>query len=245
MVAIQTAVQFREAVLVVSAEMDVETFTNRCVSALTHIPYDNIHNAELYDGMLGQFAEAQSRFNKLPIHIEDKQKPTIAEIHSYARKAKSKYKQLGCIIIDYLQLSQMKHEKNRNREQEVAQAAHKAKMLARELNIPVILLSQLNRESENRPGRKPMLSDLRESGSIEQDADLVILLYRPAMAQLPTDKESGYPTDGLGIAIIAKHRNGQTGNVYFGHNSSMTCIGDYVPPIEWMQRNSKQIAKKE
>ena len=90
-----------------------------------------------------------------------------------------------------------------------------------------------------------MLSNLRESGAIEQDADLVMLLFRPAMAQLPTDKESSYPSDGLGIVIVAKHRNGQTGNVYFGHNPSMTCIGDYVPPIEWMQRNSKHIAKKE
>ena len=90
-----------------------------------------------------------------------------------------------------------------------------------------------------------MLSDLRESGAIEQDADLVMLLFRPAMAQLPTNKESGYSSDGLGILIVAKHLNGQTGNVYFGHNPSMTCIGDYVPPIEWMQRNSKLITKKE
>jgi len=92
---------------------------------------------------------------------------------------------------------------------------------------------------------KPMLSDLRESGAIEQDADLVMLLFRPAMAQLPTDKESGYPSDGLGIVIVAKHRNGQTGNVYFGHNPSMTCIGNYMPPIKWRHGNSKQIAKKE
>ena len=144
------------------------------------------------------------------------------------------------VFIDYLQLCEMKPDKQaRNREQEVAMATHKAKLMARELNIPVILLSQLNRESENRPGRKPMLSDLRESGSIEQDADLVILLYRPAMAQLPTDKESGYPTDGLGIAIIAKHRNGQTGNVYFGHNKSMTRIADYTPPDAWISKNAE------
>ncbi len=108
-----------------------------------------------------------------------------------------------------------------------------------DLNIPVILLSQLNRESENRPGRRPMLADLRESGTIEQDADVVMLLFRPAMAQLATDKESGYPAEGLGIAIIAKHRNGQTGNVYFGHNQSMTRIGNYVPPMEWLLRNAR------
>ncbi|MRC08361.1 DNA helicase, partial [Bacillus thuringiensis] len=75
--------------------MDVETFTNRCISALAQIPYNNIHNAELYDGMLQEFVYAQEKFKRLQIHIEDQQKPTIAEIHSYARKAKHKYKRLG------------------------------------------------------------------------------------------------------------------------------------------------------
>lgn len=121
-------------------------------------------------------------------------------------------------------------------EQEVAQASRKAKLLAKELHILVILLSQLNRGSENRAYGRLELADLRESGAIEQDSDLVLLLYRPALAHLATDKQSGYPTEGLGVAIIAKHRNGETGNVYFGHNKSMTKIGDYVPPMEWIKR---------
>ena len=129
--------------------------------------------------------------------------------------------------------------KVKNYQQEVAQASRKAKLLAKELHIPVILLSQLNRGSENRVYGRLELADLRESGAIEQDSDLVVLLYRPALAHLATDKQSGYPTEGLGIAIIAKHRNGETGNVYFGHNRSMTKIGDYVPPTEWIRRNAK------
>lgn len=202
MVAIQTAVQFREVVLVVSAEMDVETFTNRCVSALTHIPYDNIHNAELYDGMLQRFAEAQSRFEKLPIHIEDKQKPTIAEIHSYARKAKRKYKQLGCIIIDYLQL--VRDPSKKDRYQEVSSISRDLKALAKEFNCPVIALAQLNRESEK--GKRPKASDLKESGQIEQDADQIILAH-PIL-----NSEDELPS-GITEIIVAKNRHGKRGVV--------------------------------
>ena len=114
-----------------------------------------------------------------------------------------------------------------------------AKLLAKELHIPVILLSQLNRESENRPGGRPELAHLRESGAIEQDADVVMLLYRPAMQRVVTDRESGYPTEGLGVVIVAKQRNGETGNVYFGHNPSMTKIYDYVPPLEYLEKHAK------
>ncbi len=89
-----------------------------------------------------------------------------------------------------------------------------------------------------------MLSDLRESGAIEQDADLVMLLFRPAMAQLPTNKESGYSSDGLGIVIVAKHLNGQTGNVYFNHNPSMTFIGLCGPSIERMRINGHPVNKR-
>jgi replicative DNA helicase len=112
-------------------------------------------------------------------------------------------------------------------------------LLAKELNVPVVLLSQLNRESENRPAGRPELAHLRESGAIEQDADVVILLYRPALARITTDRESGYPTEELGIAIIAKQRNGETGNVYFRHNSAMTKITEYVPPLEYMLKHAK------
>ena len=137
------------------------------------------------------------------------------------------------IIIDYLQLCDMTTgQNNRNREQEVAQATRKAKLLAKELNVPVVLLSQLNRVSEE-------LAHLRESGAIEQDADVVLLLYRPALARIPTDRESGYPTEGLGIIIVAKQRNGETGNAYFGHNPEMTKITDYVPPLEFLLKHAK------
>ena len=97
----------------------------------------------------------------------------------------------------------------------------------------------LIRESENRPGGRPELAHLRESGAIEQDADVVMLLYRPAQQRITIDKESGYPTEGLGVVIVAKQRNGETGNVYFGHNQSMTKIYDYVPPLEYMMKHAR------
>lgn len=103
------------------------------------------------------------------------------------------------IFVDYLQLCDMTTgQSNRNREQKVAQATRKAKMLAKELNVPVVLLSQLNRLAEGHIDRRPELSQLRESGATEQDADVVMLLYRPAQARITTDKDSDYPTEGLG-----------------------------------------------
>ena len=160
-------------------------------------------------------------------------------IRSSARLLKGKGR-CDCIIIDYLQLCEMKSEqKNRNREQEVAQATRKAKVMAKELDVPVLLLSQLNRMSEGRPDCRPLLSDLRESGAIEQDADMVMLLYRPALHGLKTEHKSKYPSEGLGVVIMAKHRNGETGDIYFGHNSSLTKMGDYIPPEEWLMKHAK------
>ena len=90
-----------------------------------------------------------------------------------------------------------------------------------------------------RADKRPALSDLRESGAIEQDADVVMLLYRPALYGLTSERRSKFPSEGLGMVILAKHRNGETGDVYFGHNPAMTKIGEYVPPTKWMMRNAK------
>jgi len=190
-----------------------------------------------------EWAEAQDTARELatlPILVDDSPSMSIDSIRAQARLLKSRGK-CDIIFIDYLQLSDMKtHGKdNRNREQEVAIAARKAKLLAKEMNCPVVLLSQLNREAEGRYAGRPQLGDLRESGAIEQDADIVILLHRPALSKVSTDKESGYPTEGLGILTVAKHRNGESGTVYFSHNKSMTKIEDYVPPMEWLMKQAK------
>ena len=227
------------AVAVYSLEMQGERLGDRWLMAACNInPYrwrNGIPNPQ-------EVAEARttaSGLAQLPIYVDDSSSVSMDHIRPSARLLKSR-KQCDMIIIDYLQLCDMSTKQvNRNREQEVAQATRKAKLLAKELHIPVVLLSQLNRESENRPGGRPELAHLRESGAIEQDADIVILLYRPAMLHIPTDRESGYPTEGLGVAIVAKQRNGETGNVYFGHNQSITKFYDYVPPMEYLNKYAK------
>ena len=221
------------AVAVYSLEMQGERLGDRWLMAACNInPYrwrNGIPNPQ-------EVAEARttaSGLAQLPIYVDDSSSVSMDHIRSSARLLKSR-KQCDMIIIDYLQLCDMSTKQvNRNREQEVAQATRKAKLLAKELHIPVVLLSQLNRESENRPGGRPELAHLRESGAIEQDADIVILLYRPAMLHIPSDLE------GLGVAIVAKQRNGETGNVYFGHNQSITKFYDYVPPMEYLNKYAK------
>ena len=200
MLMIQTTRQYNKAVLFVSAEMDTETLTNRCMSALSKIPYDNIHNGELYHGMLEQYAEAQQRFEGLPIVIEEKQKPTIAELHSYARKAKRKYGALGCIIVDYLGL--IRDPSKKDRIQEVSSISRDLKAMAKEFGCPVIALAQLNRESEKKD--KPTASDLKDSGQIEQDADQIIMV-NPMVS-----KNDDAPT-GMTELIVVKNRHGKKG----------------------------------
>ncbi len=134
------------------------------------------------------------------------------------------------VIIDYLQLVAPTSGKRDNREREVADMSRAAKLLAKELNIPVILLSQLSRKVEERADKTPMLSDLRESGAIEQDADMVIFIDRPAVYGIESFDAGYYGTissDGIGRLTIAKNREGCTGFIPFRHNESLTKITDY------------------
>lgn len=226
-------------VIVYSLEMQGERLGDRwlCSHAI------NLNATHLRTGQLSadeqqQASDAARELSRLPVYVDDNPKMGMEHIRASARLQKSKGR-CDVIIIDYLQLCEMRTEqKNRNREQEVAEASRKAKLLAKELNVPVVLLCQLNRDCETRGDHRPALSDLRESGAIEQDADMVMLLYRPALYDLPTDRKSKYPSEGLGVVIVAKHRNGETGEVYFGHNVSLTKIGEYVPTMEWMMKNS-------
>ena len=227
------------AVAVYSLEMQGERLADRWLTAASEVSARHWRSGTVSPQELAEARTAAADLKRLPIHVDDSTSVNMEHVRSSARLLQSQHA-CDAIIIDYLQLCDMTTgQNNRNREQEVAQATRKAKLLAKELNVPVVLLSQLNRESENRPAGRPELAHLRESGAIEQDADVVILLYRPALARITTDRESGYPTEELGIAIIAKQRNGETGNVYFRHNSAMTKITEYVPPLEYMLKHAK------
>ena len=235
----RSAAMAGNAVAVYSLEMQGERLADRWLAAASNINPYRWRNGIPTSQEMENAHTAASELSGLPIYVDDSTSVSMDHIRSSARLLKSR-NQCDAIIIDYLQLCDMATKQaNRNREQEVAQATRKAKLLAKELHIPVVLLSQLNRESENRPGGRPELAHLRESGAIEQDADVVMLLYRPAMQRVVTDRESGYPTEGLGVVIVAKQRNGETGNVYFGHNPSMTKIYDYVPPLEYLEKHAK------
>lgn len=227
-------------VLVNSLEMQGERLGDRWLCAqAANVDAGHLKTGLLDAGERQQALEAARLLSALPVYVDDNPKMSMDHIRSSALLQKSKGR-CDLLIIDYLQLCEMKSgQKNRNREQEVAEASRKAKLIAKELDIPVILLCQLNRECEMRADKRPALSDLRESGAIEQDADVVMLLYRAALYGLTSERRSKFPSEGLGMVILAKHRNGETGDVYFGHNPAMTKIGEYVPPTEWMMRNAK------
>ena len=227
-------------VLVNSLEMQGERLGDRWLCAeAANVDAGDLKTGLLDAGERQQALEAARLLSALPVYVDDNPKMSMDHIRSSALLQKSKGR-CDLLIIDYLQLCEMKSgQKNGNREQEVAEASRKAKLIAKELDIPVILLCQLNRECEMRADKRPALSDLRESGAIEQDADVVMLLYRPALYGLTSERRSKFPSEGLGMVILAKHRNGETGDVYFGHNPAMTKIGEYVPPTEWMMRNAK------
>lgn len=131
------------------------------------------------------------------------------------------------IVIDYLQLISESTNGSRNREQEISRMSREAKIIAKELNVPVILLSQLNRDVDKRQDKTPILADLRESGAIEQDADMVIFVHRPEYYKIIPKDSSGREVRNYGELHIAKHRNGSVGLVQFRHNGSLTRITGY------------------
>lgn len=180
-----------------------------------------------------QLEQAGTALSAMPVYLNDRANITIGAIRSQC-KAMHRHGKCGMVVIDYLQLlDTASRNTNSTREREIAAASRSAKLLAKELNVPVILLSQLSRKVEERADKTPMLSDLRESGAIEQDADMVVFLDRPVMYGLQTIDTNRYgliPSDGVGIMHIAKNREGATGRIYFRHNKSITRITDYDSP---------------
>lgn len=160
-------------------------------------------------GAVGPLSEAE-------IYIDDTPGISVMEIQNKCRKLKLE-KNIGMVIVDYLQLVQGSNKRSGNREQEIAEISRSLKILAKELNVPVIALSQLSRAVEQRPDHRPMLSDLRESGSIEQDADIVMFLYRD---DYYTKEQCERP--GIAEVILAKHRGGATGKI------ELRWVGEYT-----------------
>lgn len=199
-------VKSKQPVAFFSIEMPKEQIAQRFLSLESNVPLAKIRNATLSIQDMDRIAEAISILSELPIFIDDSPVITTMDIRVKSRKIKVERKQIGAIFIDYMQLIKGE-DKHESRVQELSEISRSLKALAKELNVPVVALSQLSREVEKRADRRPLLSDLRESGAIEQEADLVMFLYRDEYYNKDTKKAN------LTEVIIAKQRNGPTGSV--------------------------------
>ena len=231
------AVDFNQAVAIFSLEMSSIQLVNRLVSAEAELDSEKLKKGNLAEHEWQQLLHKTSKLTEAPIFIDDTPALSILELRAKCRRLKAQH-DIKLIIIDYLQLMSGDTGKvqSGNREQEIASISRALKGIAKELAVPVIALSQLSRAVETRGGdKRPQLSDLRESGSIEQDADIVMFLYRPEYYQI-TEDENGMPTTGTGEVIIAKHRNGALDNVQLKYisrftkfaNMDMAGEGDYT-----------------
>lgn len=193
-------------VLFFSLEMSKEQLVDRMLADASGVDAWNIRTGNLSDDDFSKISEAMGELAEAPIFIDDTPGMTVLEMRTKARRAMHE-NPLGLIVIDYLQLMQASGNSNGNRVQEVSEISRGLKLIARELNVPVIALSQLSRSVESRSPQIPQLADLRDSGSIEQDADIVMFIYREAYYNPETEREN------ITDLIIAKHRNGPTGKI--------------------------------
>jgi replicative DNA helicase len=208
------SIHHNQASVIFSLEMTRNEITMRLLSAEAKIPLNHMRNGHMTDDDWSKLARKMGEVSAAPLFIDDSPNMTMMEIRAKARRLKQRH-DLRLIVIDYLQLM-TSGKKVESRQLEVSEFSRQIKLLAKELNVPVVALSQLNRGPEQRSDKRPMLSDLRESGSIEQDADMVILLHREDVYE----KESTRP--GEADLIVAKHRNGPTRDVvvaFQGHYS--------------------------
>jgi replicative DNA helicase len=201
-------------VAVFSLEMSAGQIVKRMLSAVSEVRMENITRGKMAEHEFIQMTQRMPKLSRANIFLDDQAALNIFELRAKARRLKQKH-DIQLIIIDYLQLMQANIDRNTNREQEISKISRDLKALAKELDIPIIALSQLNRSVESRSraeSKIPQLSDLRESGAIEQDADMVMFLYRPEYYGLNNDP-MGETIEGETHVYVAKHRNGSTDNV--------------------------------
>lgn len=220
-------------VYVYSAEMPNTQLAGRMLVGGSGVNSGSFRTGDIDADSWHELERAAADLSAMPVYLNDRANITIGAIRSQC-KAMHRRGRCGMVIIDYLQLlDTATRNANSTREREIAAASRAAKLLAKELDVPVILLSQLSRKIEERTDKTPMLSDLRESGAIEQDADMVLFLDRPAVygrAEIDAGRYGTIPAEGVGLLHIAKNREGATGCVIFRHNESLTRIADYDSP---------------
>ncbi len=214
-IATNAALRANVPVAVFSLEMSKEQLVNRILCSESIVDSNKVRTGKLDEEDWAKLASAIGPLSEAEMYIDDTPGINIMEIRAKCRKLKIE-KNIGLVVIDYLQLIQGSNRRGGSREQEISEISRSLKILAKELNVPVIALSQLSRAAEQRPDHRPMLSDLRESGAIEQDADIVMFLYRDDYYNQDTEKKD------IAEVIIAKHRGGSTGTVELRWNGSYT-----------------------
>jgi replicative DNA helicase len=214
-VAQHVAVEMNLPVALFSLEMSKEQLVQRMLCAEAKIDANRLRTGHLHTNDWTHLAMAMGRLGEAPVYIDDSAMINALEIRAKCRRLKSEMKSLGLIIIDYIQLMSGRKQTD-NRVQEVSEISRSLKQLARELNVPVMALSQLSRAVEARQNKRPMLSDLRESGSIEQDADIVMFIYRDEYYNPESEQR------GEAEIIIAKQRNGPVGTAELLYQASIT-----------------------
>lgn len=215
------ALHSKSTIAIFNLEMSKEQLVKRMLSMNSHVDAQKIRNGSLEDNEWDRLVGSVRRIGNSNLVIDDTSGITAQELRSKCRRLKIE-KGLDLVIIDYLQLMSggPGRRRNENRQQEISDISRALKIMARELNVPVIALSQLSRAVEQRPDKKPLLSDLRESGAIEQDADMVMFLYRDEYYNPDTEEK------GVAEVIIAKQRSGPTGSVKLAWLSQFTKFGN-------------------
>ena len=224
-IAANAALKYNAVVAIFTLEMSGEQLAQRMISSHTGIDSQRLRLGQLRDLEWEQFTRASATLSDTAIFVDDTPSPSPMEIRTKARRLAAEYA-LDLIIVDYLQLMQGGDRRSENRNQEISYISRALKGLARELKIPVMALSQLSRAIESRQDKHPLLSDLRESGSIEQDADVVMFIYREDLY----DENS--PKENVADIIVAKHRNGPTDTIPLYFDASLTKFQDLAPQTD-------------
>lgn len=216
-IAEHAAIEQNLPVLVISLETQADQLTRRAIGSIGRINQTRIKNGALTDDEWARLTETAEKMRGHAMDILDDGSCSIFSIRAEARRAARRHKGLGLIVVDYLQLLEGGSDSTENRATEVGQISRGLKLLAKEMQCPIIALSQLNRGVENRTDKRPLMSDLRESGAIEQDADIIMFIYRDEYYTKEASKEPG-----VAEVIIGKQRNGPTGTVKLAWQSDYT-----------------------
>jgi replicative DNA helicase len=215
-IAEHVGVEQKLPVAIFSLEMSGPQLAMRFLSSVGRLDQQKMRTGKLGDEEWDKMTVALGKLHDAPIHIDETGAISPSDLRARARRLHRQFGKLGLIVIDYLQLMTGSVSASENRATEISEISRSIKALAKELQVPVIALSQLSRKVEERNDKRPLMSDLRESGAIEQDADIILMMYREEYYKPDT------PDKGIAEVIIGKHRNGPTGTV------KLTFMGEYT-----------------